>query len=126
MTKREKAKYDKKYRQENKERIAAYQYQYVQSHRERLIEQHTKQCAQRRAKYMEGKSCPHCGTTENLALHHLDPNLKNPLLENGGGTLMWRWSEERRNKELKKCIVVCRSCHAKIHNLGKGGKENRI
>ena len=43
------------------------------------------------------KECMFCGSTKNLCRHHIDKNRTNNTAEN--------------------LVVVCRSCHAKIHNL---------
>lgn len=62
--------------------------------------------AKRRATYFFDKSCKHCSSVLKLELHHLDPSKK--ITNN-----IWSWSEERRNKELSKCIVLCKNCHKK-------------
>lgn len=45
----------------------------------------------------EMKECHFCGATKNLCRHHIDKNRSNNTPEN--------------------LVVVCRSCHAKLHNL---------
>lgn len=63
--------------------------------------------AECRAAFMMDKSCVNCGSIEKLELDHIDRSLKtNPLAHN-----VWSWSEERRNAELDKCQVLCKSCH---------------
>lgn len=62
----------------------------------------------RREDYFNGKVCTDCGSIKNLLIHHLDPNTKE-------SHRIWSWSEERRNRELSKCIVLCGSCHQKRH-----------
>jgi hypothetical protein len=47
-----------------------------------------------------------CGSFENLEIDHIDPGDK----EHSIGSV-WSWSKERREAELKKCQVLCRSCH---------------
>jgi hypothetical protein len=73
----------------------------------------------RRAKYMEGKVCVWCGSDENLENHHVDPEEKE-------GHNIWTWSEKRIERELAKCIVLCRHCHRSYHwELRRGEINNQ-
>jgi predicted HNH restriction endonuclease len=47
-----------------------------------------------------------------LEFHHIDPKLKEKMISD----LLSSHSWERIVTELKKCVVVCRNCHAKIHH----------
>lgn len=60
--------------------------------------------AARRAAFFLGRSCVLCGATERLELDHIDPKCKTT-------NAIWSWSQERREAELTKCQVLCRSCH---------------
>lgn len=60
--------------------------------------------AARRAEYFDGKFCVQCGSAKDLELDHVDPNLK---LDHK----IWSWTEERRNREIAKCQVLCAECH---------------
>jgi hypothetical protein len=60
--------------------------------------------AARRAAWFADKRCVVCGTTENLELHHIDPETK-------VANSVWSWTQERRDAELAKCEVRCESCH---------------
>ena len=62
----------------------------------------------RREAFLEGKSCAFCGSTSNLNLHHQDPTEKE-------SHRIWSWKEERRLREIAKCIVLCGSCHTWLH-----------
>lgn len=72
--------------------------------------------------------CSMCGSSDNLEVDHIDPLTKI-------SHRIWSWSEERRLQELKKCQVLCRSCHLEktklflnLKNRGEGspmGKLNR-
>lgn len=62
----------------------------------------------KRAKFFLDKSCVECRLTKNLTLHHVIP-------EDKISSTIWSWSEERRIKEIKKCIVLCMKCHRKKH-----------
>jgi hypothetical protein len=69
--------------------------------------------AHRRAEYFDGRCCIDCGGTDKLHLHHLDPSQKVTHR-------IWSWTEERRLKELAKCVVRCQECH-----LGGHGKDRQ-
>lgn len=53
-------------------------------------------------------SCVECGAWEKLCLHHKDPDSKI-------SHCIWSWSAERREKELAKCVVMCKKCHNMLH-----------
>lgn len=57
---------------------------------------------------MHDKVCQDCGTKHELNLHHICPSDKE-------GYRIWTWREERRIKEISKCIILCASCHRKTH-----------
>lgn len=52
----------------------------------------------------ENGPCCHCGSTERLEVDHIDPSTK--VSHN-----VWSWNPIRRAEELKKCQVLCKSCH---------------
>lgn len=58
--------------------------------------------------------CSFCPETESVCLdaHHLNPKEKEFCI---GDALRMRYALIRVQTELKKCICVCRNCHAKIH-----------
>lgn len=63
---------------------------------------------------LKGSKCSICGYDKYigaLEFHHLDPNTK----EIGLSQTVYGVSEETRNKELDKCILVCANCHREIH-----------
>lgn len=60
--------------------------------------------ANRRAKYLIGKSCVDCGTTENLEFDHIDPTTK--WKHN-----FWSYREEIIQAELEKCVTRCKTHH---------------
>ena len=63
----------------------------------------------RRVEFFKNKKCEWCGSVDNLGLHHLDSSQKL-------GHNIWSWSEEKRNAEISKCIVLCKKCHHDYHN----------
>jgi 5-methylcytosine-specific restriction endonuclease McrA len=60
----------------------------------------------------ENGPCVRCGSTRRLEIDHIDPSTKDPCLSRNSSSL-WTRSEEWRRRELKKCQVLCRSCHIK-------------
>lgn len=54
-----------------------------------------------------GQECMRCGETENLVVHHLDfQNIRSPL----------------GNHSIENLMVLCKSCHARIHSEFKKGR----
>lgn len=62
---------------------------------------------QRRMYYLRDKCCSTCESTDDLELHHIDPS--NKITSN-----FWGSPKERREAELRKCIVLCRKCHQEV------------
>jgi len=59
----------------------------------------------RRSAWLEENGpCARCGSKENLHIDHIDPDIK---IDHR----VWSWKKERRDLELSKCQVLCRSCH---------------
>ena len=61
-----------------------------------------------------GNKCQKCGYDKNLGVlefHHLDPSKKD---YNWNRLTKKPWDEIV--KELQKCIMVCRNCHAELHH----------
>ena len=58
--------------------------------------------------------CQECGERRVACLvhHHLDPDEKEIDLS---AAIQKGWSKARIEAELKKCIVLCGNCHAKLH-----------
>lgn len=66
----------------------------------------------RAIKYLGGE-CIVCGYSKytcSLDFHHIDPLLKDVKFAN-----MRNWSWHRTKKEIKKCVLLCKNCHAAIH-----------
>jgi hypothetical protein len=62
----------------------------------------------RRAEFLAGQSCVRCGRTDSLELDHIDPATK---IDHR----IWSWRKERREAEIAKCRVLCRTCHSEQH-----------
>lgn len=60
--------------------------------------------AKRRSDYFKDKACANCKSKDRLELHHINPDLK-------VSHRIWSWSKDKREAELKKCIIVCNDCH---------------
>jgi len=63
-----------------------------------------------------GGRCSVCGYSKNLSalvFHHINPKLKNFQLDMRS---LSNRKQARIDDELKKCILVCRNCHAELHN----------
>lgn len=60
--------------------------------------------ANRRKKFFEDKFCVRCGSKEKLELDHIDPKQK-------VSHRIWTWAEDRRQKEIAKCQILCQPCH---------------
>jgi hypothetical protein len=64
--------------------------------------------------YKAARSCELCGesTPECLDFHHRDPTLKEASIS----SVIGRWSLQRLQSEVAKCVLVCANCHRKIHS----------
>lgn len=58
----------------------------------------------RRQKYLAGRECELCGSSESLHVDHIEPSFK-------VSRRIWSWSEDRILEELSKCQILCASCH---------------
>lgn len=89
----------------DKAKQANYQNQWVQS--------------RRRAWLAKNGPCQQCGSSKDMMAHHTDPDTK---IEHR----VWSWSKKRMEKELKKCIVLCRKCHGRAHRpVPEHGTDSR-
>lgn len=79
-------------------RQAAYQNMWIQRRRRAWIHAHG--------------PCARCGSSRQLEVHHRNPTQKVTHR-------VWSWKEERREKELIKCQVVCHACHREAAALAK-------
>lgn len=62
----------------------------------------------RREEYLGGAVCLWCGSTDDIELHHVDPETK---IDHR----IWTWSRDRLEAELAKCITLCQKCHQDYH-----------
>jgi hypothetical protein len=75
---------------------------------ERRREYQREWCARRRSAWLDGKYCVDCGATDNLEVDHVNPQAK-------VSHRIWSWSQERRERELRLCVVRCEVCHRERH-----------
>ena len=68
--------------------------------------------AARRAEWLRGHFCEWCRSESDLEVHHRDPSRK---LHHS----IWSWGQARRDTELAKCVVLCRSCHQRAHSQAR-------
>jgi hypothetical protein len=105
-----------KYYMENKVRAKEYNDSYYALHRERIIKRQMERISDGSAWFPEYKKtlhCSICGESTPCALdfHHTDPTEKDFNV----GYVVRHMNREVTMKEIKKCVVVCKNCHAKIH-----------
>lgn len=79
-------------------------------HRLKLMRKRREQLRRLTDEYKSSRGCAFCSerTPCCLDLHHLNPEEKE---DNAGDIMTWK----AFLKEAEKCVVVCRNCHAKIH-----------
>ena len=119
--------YHKKYREENREKVRKtnarwrkrnpeqvleIRRRYYAEETDKVLEIQAKRRAKNKARCVEymGTVCKHCGTSDKLHYHHVDPSTKE---FNVGRELNRKWKVLKA--ELDKCIVLCASCHSKHH-----------
>ncbi len=86
---------------------------YQQNNSEKVIE-----CRKRKKQNLveyKGGRCERCGLESHIYdvydFHHIDPSTK----EFGLASLGKNFSFEKCKKEVDKCMLVCKNCHAIIH-----------
>src|SRR5205085_4555952 len=103
------------------EGVRAYNRDYYQRNRERLIQQQAeknKRLAGKRrqwlAEYKSGLSCARCGESHpaTLTFHHKKPARKSFAI---GDANTLKVSRKRLLAEIRKCEILCANCHAKEH-----------
>lgn len=77
---------------------------------------------------IKASGCSRCGEKDLdcLCFHHVNPGKDSVSV----GTLIgWQASLDRIKIEVKKCVVICRNCHIKIHKEeldGWGPKQGSV
>ena len=57
-----------------------------------------------------GGKCTNCDSTENLEVNHIDPTQKSFTV-----SMSWSIKPERTLEEIKKCQLLCKTCHINKH-----------
>jgi monomeric isocitrate dehydrogenase len=104
----------KKWKMENKEKIAQKSHEHYLKNRDKTLIRDREWWKHFRDHLFMGKKCQECNAEKDLVFHHLDPNTKDTDV-----TRLKRKSEEEIQKEIVKCVVLCRSCHMKLHDPHK-------
>jgi hypothetical protein len=78
--------------------ITEHRRQYLRDYQLRWVK------ARRDAWFEEHGPCIKCGSWKDLELDHKDRTTK-------VDHKVWSWSQQRRDEELAKCQVLCKSCH---------------
>lgn len=104
----------------DKEKQKEYYKKWYKKHREDQV----KCAAKRKWKHIDkmrdfinadklSKGCSNCDEKEPCCLdyHHKEDNKEKAVAT----ALNQGWGKERLEKEMKKCILLCRNCHAKVH-----------
>lgn len=63
-----------------------------------------------------GGKCVGCGAVDNLHIHHIDPQTKEFTLS----TAAYKMTLDKLEIELRKCELLCVSCHKKKHEAKHG------
>jgi len=64
----------------------------------------------RRKDFFKDKLCHACNYKKKLELHHLNPEEKI-------SHKIWSWSKEKREEEIKKCVILCYDCHKVVTSM---------
>lgn len=79
-----------------------------------MIERYKK----RRQKALDflGGRCAHCGNAQDLQFDHIDPTTKSNTIAK-----IWSHAESKFWGEIKKCQLLCQSCHERktLNDLGQ-------
>lgn len=70
----------------------------------------------------ESLGCEKCGSRKHLEWHHRDPKQK---LFSVTASTVGVYTVEEQWAELRKCDLLCKSCHTRVHRKGRRGKVPR-
>jgi len=66
------------------------------------------------------KSCEYCGSDKRKQFHHLNPEEKT---ESIAQMVHKGYPKEEIENEMSKCIILCNSCHCRVHNKNRKIKQ---
>ncbi len=104
-------------KERRKEKNREYQKKYYEKNKEYYIVKSAERKKRIKNDFDEYKStlkCSKCGENHVACLdfHHLNPDEKEFSFYN---LKKYAWGQEKIERELKKCIVLCANCHRKLH-----------
>ena len=110
-TKEQKSKYNKEYNKQHTSKKRDYMHNYYSVHRVELdARANTNRVATlARCREIKGNRCETCGGIGRLDLHHRSPKEKKFHISRGC------YITDLLLCELEKCVLMCRSCHTKLH-----------
>tara|TARA_Y100000310_G_C20407493_1_gene680344 strand:+ start:131 stop:628 length:498 start_codon:yes stop_codon:yes gene_type:complete len=102
-------------REEHLQRRRDYYKVNVESERKRLSVSNARRRKEKKKwinDYKSSRGCCECGEKEAVCLdcHHVEDDKEFNI-----ATISRTWSQEKIEKELKKCIIICANCHRKLH-----------
>lgn len=100
-------KYDQKRYAKRREYMRAYQLRWVTARRDEWIQS-------------KGGKCVVCGSTHQLEVDHILPELKEFNPKN-----VWGLKKEKREAELAKCQVLCKLCHIEKSKIDMTERQDK-
>ena len=128
----------KEYRDNNKKKIVNYRKEHYQEHRDEILKHtqeyrnnHKKESKDYRNSHKKERQeydnefklilnclrvngCSLCCSYEHLEFHHVIPEYKRFKISDGSG-----YSNKTFISELDKCMLLCKSCHMKVHSKSR-------
>ena len=104
-------------KEKQKEKNREYQKKYYEQNKKYYISKSAERKQKIREDFDRYKStlkCSKCGENHVACLdfHHLDPSKKEFSIHQ---IKQYAWGDEKIERELKKCVVLCSNCHRKLH-----------
>jgi hypothetical protein len=133
LRKEERSIYDKKYNQEHKEQIKIKNKRYKDAHKEEIKDynkryndtnnekwkEYYSRGDEYVQKYLNKSKCLICSDTDtnHMCFHHINPEEKDKNIAQ-----IKQCSISKIQKEIDKCIILCKNCHMKLHSALKNRK----
>lgn len=110
------------YHKANRSKRLLTERKYIEANRDKVkLRQHNRQVEHGNFVNSLKTDCVKCGDAREYVVdfHHVNPLDKEFTI--GAAKL---WSKDRLENEVKKCVCLCKNCHAEFHHLyGKQPKE---
>ncbi len=106
----------KKYTDKNKDKISLSQKKFYGLNKKRILTERIlkDRAVKRRCVEYSGGKCERCGYDKCMAsldFHHIDPTQKEFSICQANRHTNW----EKIQKELDKCMLLCKNCHYELH-----------